>query len=367
MKTKTYDFIVMIGRFQPFTIAHNRNLLQALDLADQVIIILGSDDAPRTIENPFSTTERMEYITACIPEEFRSRVKFNGIPDTLYQNAKWVENVDAAVRSIIRDYFPENVNNAKIVTLAHDKDASTFYLKMLPWEVIDAGAFVKEKNGGVPISATKVRELLFTNYLAYTESILPPAMYDWLQNFVTTQTFADLKEQYELELTYLPDAHDNMIKGKWATNFYTADAVVIQTGHILLGFRDSGIGKGLWRLPGGHVNPNETSFEGAIREVYEETNLKIPEKVLIGSYKGEKLFDHPKRSLRGRVTSKSCRTATVSHCFKLADGEALPRVKHGDDLDDVWWFTFNEVRQMRSLIIEDHLSIIDYWLARIEQ
>jgi bifunctional NMN adenylyltransferase/nudix hydrolase len=192
-------------------------------------------------------------------------------------------------------------------------------------------------------------------------------MYDWLQNFVTTQTFADLKEQYELELTYLPTAHEHMVKGDWATNFYTADAVVIQTGHVLLGYRESGVGKGLWRLPGGHVDANETSFEAVIREVYEETNLKIPEKVLVGSYKGEKLFDHPKRSLRGRVTSKNCRTATVSHCFKLADGEALPRVKHGDDLDDVWWFTFNEVKQMRSQIIEDHLSIIDYWLARIEQ
>jgi len=284
----------------------------------------------------------------------------------LYQDMAWVENVTTAVTSVVRDYYPGNVEDAKVVVIAHNKDeATSTYLKMLPWKILDVGVYMKEDHGDTPLSATKIRELLFTDYLGYAASVVPSEMYDWLKQFIFTEDYQILKEEYNFDSKYLPDAHEKMVKGVYPTNFYTADAVVFQTGRVLLVKRKFASGRGLWALPGGHVGAGENSFEAALRELKEETAIKVPEKVLIGSLKGEKVFDHPKRSLRGKTTSSNCRTVTVAYCFKLADGEDLPRVKASDDAEEAWWFTLAEINQMRHQIFEDHYSIIQYYVAKI--
>ena len=65
----------------------------------------------------------------------------------------------------------------------------------------------------------------------------------------------------------------------------TVDAVVVQSGHILLVKRGDMPGKGLWALPGGFLNQEETMLDGAIRELKEETKIKVPVPVLKGSIK----------------------------------------------------------------------------------
>jgi bifunctional NMN adenylyltransferase/nudix hydrolase len=122
----------------------------------------------------------------------------------------------------------------------------------------------------------------------------------------------------------------------------------------------------LWALAGGHVGKNETAFEASLRELEEETGLKIPGKVLIGSFQGEKLFDHPERSLRGRCGKKVSRTVSISHCYVLNDEHGLPRVKGMDDAEEAWWFPIAEVRKMRNEMFEDHVDQINYWLARVD-
>lgn len=63
---------------------------------------------------------------------------------------------------------------------------------------------------------------------------------------------------------------------------------------------------GLWALPGGFVEADETLLQSAVREVAEETRLDrtlahIAEHLLVSH-----VFDYPKRSARGR---------TITHGF----------------------------------------------------
>lgn len=50
-----------------------------------------------------------------------------------------------------------------------------------------------------------------------------------------------------------------------------ASAAVFRDGSVLLVERGKGAPRGLWSLPGGHVEPGETVLEAAVRELMEET------------------------------------------------------------------------------------------------
>ena len=111
-------------------------------------------------------------------------------------------------------------------------------------------------------------------------------------------------------------------------------------------------GRGLWALPGGFLNADtDPSLQDAmIRELREETGIKLPVPVLVGSITDTHVFDAIDRSSRGR---------TITHCFKiqLPDGE-LPRVKGQDDAEKAKWIPIAEVR--RDQCFEDHYDLITW-------
>jgi len=53
------------------------------------------------------------------------------------------------------------------------------------------------------------------------------------------------------------------------------EIIIEKDGMILLGKRKNAAGEGLYGLPGGHVEPGETVIQTAIRELQEETGLKV--------------------------------------------------------------------------------------------
>ena len=87
-----------------------------------------------------------------------------------------------------------------------------------------------------------------------------------------------------------------------------------------------------------------------IRELREETGLKIPAPVLRGSLQGSRVFDGVDRSERGRV---------ITHAFaiSLPDGP-LPKVKGMDDADKARWVPLSEVKS--SECFDDHYEIIQW-------
>ena len=57
-----YDFLVFIGRFQPFHVAHLAVIREALRQAREVIVLVGSAGQSRNLRNPFTVDERMAMI-----------------------------------------------------------------------------------------------------------------------------------------------------------------------------------------------------------------------------------------------------------------------------------------------------------------
>lgn len=105
----------------------------------------------------------------------------------------------------------------------------------------------------------------------------------------------------------------------------TADCVVIAKENepkVLLIRRGNEPFKGCWAFPGGFMNMDETAEQCAVRELEEETGLKVTEIKQIGAY------SKVDRDPRGR-------TVTVAYLVVIDKAEA---VKGGDDAAKAQWF-----------------------------
>jgi bifunctional NMN adenylyltransferase/nudix hydrolase len=340
-----YDTLVTIGRYQPFHLGHKAIIDAALQQAKQVVVVVGSSFAARNIRNPFTFEERKAMIKAVFPQD---AVKVVPVADYPYDDNKWVAAVQNVVHGAIASSgwtdFPP-----KIGLIGHQKDGTSYYLNIFPtWGSVS----VPNVDG---INATDIRKHIFGGEnVELFNTALPSQVKD-----VIRKVFLEGDEETLVYKT-LVDEHLMIRKYKeaWKSapfppTFMTVDAVVVQSGHVLLVKRGAMPGQGLWALPGGFLNQEEKMLDGAIRELKEETKIKVPVPVLKGSIKNSKTFDHPYRSQRGR-------TITQAFFIDLGFGE-LPKVKGGDDAEKAFWVPLNEVVKQRDKFFEDHADIISYF------
>lgn len=341
---KQYDAILYIGRFEPVHTAHVEIIKKAATLASMVITIIGSADQPRTFKNPWNFTERKNMLVEVIksfPANIQNSTMFNfaGNYDTIYNDQAWASRVQEIVQS-----FGINREH-KVAIIGHDKDESTFYLNMFPqWDRMEVGELVE------PLNATDIRNLYFSRDYnpKYLVAVLPQSVFNYLEWFRTT--LSDVYEQIIREREHIENYKKQFAGLPYPPIFVTADAVLVQSGHVLMIKRRAEPGKGLWALPGGFVNADtDRSVQHAmIRELREETGIKVPEPVLIGNIRKSRVFDAKNRSARGR---------TITHAFyiQLPDGP-LPKVKGLDDAEKAKWIPFGELNS--SYCFEDHYEII---------
>lgn len=351
---KKFDYIVYIGRFQPFHNAHFKTVQHALELADKVIILLGSSNQPRTIKNPFTWDERAKMIKECFASTFSgqnsepdsTRIICRPIEDAPYNNQVWARWVQSEVDQLISIDDWGSSSTKKIGIIGYEKDGSSFYLKMFPqWEFVP----VENYEG---MNATDIRENLFTEIM-FTDNGLPKPVFEWIKKFMLTQY-----EEFNLllkEYNYIAKYKLAWINAPYPPTFVTVDAVVVQSGHVLMVRRGAHPGMNQLALPGGFLNQDESTEDAMLRELREETKLKVPEPVIRGSIKASKLFDNPNRSLRGR-------TLTNAFLIELAPGD-LPKVKGGDDAKKAMWIPLVELNKMKDQCFEDHHSIINTMLG----
>ena len=337
--TKKYDTLVLIGRFQPFHNAHLEIIKRATALCEQLIIITGSAKQPRTYKNPFTSRERYDMIRSATAG-LSIQIKIEENTDSIYNDQAWAIRVQAIVSKYRKD-------GDKIGIIGHKKDESSFYLDMFPqwgYENVDEIE---------PLSAVNIRDLYFKQSVNYNflKGVIPQTTYDFLLDFAHTDEYRQIIREREFVETY----KKQYASLPYPPIFSTADSIVIQSGHVLMIKRRAEPGKGLWALPGGYVNANtdKSVEDAALRELKEETGIKVPVPVLRGNIKESKVFDAIDRSPRGRI---------ITHAFKilLPDGD-LPKVKGMDDAEKARWVPVAELKSEECF--EDHHEMIQWALG----
>jgi bifunctional NMN adenylyltransferase/nudix hydrolase len=350
---KEFDLLVFVGRFQPLHLEHKRIIDIALQKSRNVLVLVGSAGKARTIRNPFTFDERKQMILDSFsgaieqgpigPAKYVSdRLTIKPLYDKTYNDAAWVAQVQSVVKETIletvNDGFAANgIADAKVGLIGASKDNATqSYLEAFPqYERVDVT--IKED-----FHATDIRDLIFSKK---NISGVPKNVENFLSDFIGTSDFTRLTDEYQFIQAY---------KKQWEASpypptFVTTDALVVCSGHILLITRKASPGKGLLALPGGFLNQNETIIDGVLRELREETKIKVPLPVLKGSITKQKVFDDPNRSARGR---------TITHCalIQLPNGD-LPKAKGGDDASYAKWYKISDLRE--DMLFEDHFAIVE--------
>jgi bifunctional NMN adenylyltransferase/nudix hydrolase len=402
---------VYIGRFQPLHNGHTHIIDAAFKDYDALIVLVGSSNQAREVRNPFSFEERERMIRAY-------RNEYNGgagilfvrpLYNFLYNNAKWIQYVQETVNRVIDEGGWKNV---EVTIVGSDRDDTTWYVHAFPqWK---QHLFPKVPEGQ-ELSATNLRHRLFQN--AYTESWddAPSTTLAFLQEFIQTPEYKQLRREYDNAEAYKRQFGrgeiDNLIAryqeldlanptGGWDMPgiiedlqalrnnispyppvFVTTDSVVIQSGHILVIVRGALPGEGLWALPGGFLAGRLRLKANAVKEVMEETGIRLADgkraeeltkQLLEKSIVASQTFDDPDRSSRGR-------TVTTAFLIRLDDTKPLPKV-HGmfaplEDTGGVegvvettnaMWVPISEARNRREMWFEDHWSILDAMLGMVK-
>jgi len=338
--SKKYDTLVLIGRFQPLHNAHLEIIKRATALTDQLVIITGSAKQPRTYKNPFTSSERAVMIKNAT-RGLDMQVYIEENIDTIYNDQAWA----VRVQGIVSKY--RVLGGQGVGIIGHKKDESSFYLDMFPqWKFENVEKIE-------PLSAVNIRDLYFKRdvNMNFIKAVVPETTFDFLTQFKNTPEY----EQIIREREFVANYKKQYASLPYPPIFSTADAVVIQSGHVLMIRRRAEPGKGLWALPGGYVNANtDRSVEdAALRELREETGIKVPAPVLRGNIVRSKVFDAVDRSPRGRI---------ITHAFyiQLPDGD-LPKVKGSDDADKARWVPISDVRSEECF--EDHYEILQHFLG----
>jgi bifunctional NMN adenylyltransferase/nudix hydrolase len=312
---------VVIGRFQPLHEGHKTLIREAMLRCDRLIILVGSVNKPRSIKNPWTFQERRDRLKDYLSSPIfgnaltgRSwEVKILPVSDHRYTDSQWVQDVLTTVDT-----------PAEQVTLFGMDKKGNDYLKYFPqWKYCDIGQRVQ-------VCGTDIRKTMLKNCPGH----MPPSVVDDYKYFKNEKK---IFENYPFKATL---------------GFCCADNVLECAGHVLLILRKKAPGAGTWAFPGGFKNADETFRDCALRELTEETNVRVPEKVLRGSIVREQMFDAPDRGCGiPRITM-----AVHMRIDPEPDG-SLPRVSPADDAMEARWVPIADAVNNYDLF-DDHGDIL---------
>jgi len=329
--TNDKKLLALIGRFQPTTNAHVELIKQSIEPGEDLLIVIGSAYAPRTVKNPFTAQERASLLEHALRTAgINCGIHIVYVRDQRYSPAQWISDVQVKI-----SMYPTSAES--VTLLGHHKDSSSHYLDDFPDYGYREGA-----KFGDNLSATTIRDGYFEHGLVFDD--VPLNVKVFMRDFKRTPEYDALRTAWTDNKLY----QASWSRSPYPPTFITGDAVVIQSSHVLLVKRRDNPGKGLLALPGGFLDPNETVEDCILRELKEETRINLPVRLLRDKLKHIRVFDAPDRSLRGR---------TVTHAgLFLLQGKEMPKVKGSDDAEVASWVPLASLDP--GVMYEDHYDII---------
>ncbi len=329
---------LIIGRWQLFHKGHESLLKEALNAASEVIVVIGSAYRSRDVRNPFTWEERKAMVQVTLMPTDLARVKFLPVRD-YFDDERWNNAVRKGVAQLAK-------TSSKVILLGFKKDASSYYLDNFPsW-------IYKSIEQVLDIDATSLRNVYFESAEPDARlSVLKPhvsqKVVDYLQAWSRLPVYAQRMQEHLAVAAY---------RKRWTAEAYlTADAVVVVDKHVLLVRRGGNVGHGQWALPGGFVDKGERFYLACLRELQEETGLKMLGSTMKQACKTQQIFDHPLRSARGRLI-------TMAYFFDLGHMR-LPEVKGADDAMEAKWIPLSELPKLEDQLFEDHAAILDKFVG----
>ncbi len=305
---------IFIGRFQPVHQGHIHALGVAASQVQKMYILVGSANQCRSIRNPWTYEERKQMLALKLHSERITNYEIIPLNDYRYSDTQWMSDVRATI---------EHFNMGSPVLFGHMKEGND-YLKWFP------ELKFKSIESIYSINATTIREEMFRT----NDPLMPETVKG---DHAFYQKEKQLFKDYPFPETL---------------NFNCSDAILECQGHVLLIQRKFSPGKNAWALPGGFRNQRETFLDCAIRELIEETNVRVPEKVLRGSIVKTELFDDPSRSF-----GIPRNTMAVYMRISPNPDYSLPRANGADDAALCKWVPLTDALNNIEMY-DDHKDIV---------
>lgn len=305
---------IFIGRFQPVHQGHIHAIGVAASQVQKLYILIGSSNQCRSIKNPWTFEERKQMLTLKLHSERITNYEIIPLNDYRYSDTQWMSDVRATI---------EHYNMGAPILFGHMKEGND-YLKWFP------ELKFKSIEAQYNIDATQIRTEMFEN----DDPLMPETVRG---DYAFYQKEKQLFKDYPFPETL---------------NFNCSDAILECQGHVLLIQRKFSPGRGAWALPGGFRNQRETFLDCAIRELIEETNVRVPEKVLRGSIVKTELFDDPRRSF-----GIPRNTMAVYMRISPNPDYSLPRANGADDAALCKWVPLTDALNNIEMY-DDHKDII---------
>jgi bifunctional NMN adenylyltransferase/nudix hydrolase len=329
---------VFTGQFHVWRHADLALLRALLDQAPRCLVLVASAHLPRSIGTPFTWQERAEVIRQSLSATDAARVAIEPLRERYDDDRTAQDVVDAA---------GAHRAPGSAVVLARSGEGLDFPVPA-GWTLLPPATDAGDGDGALRdrLLAAEAPEV----ELAQIMHLVPEATRQFLAGWLGTP------EHDQMHQEWLQIAGE---KKAWSVAPYpvvlvTVDAVVRCGAHVLLIRRGRSPGKGLRALPGGFLDPRETLLQAAIRELVEETQIDIPEPQVRAGLRGVRVFDHPRRSHRGRVI-------THAHYFDLGD-RPLPRVLGLDDAAHAEWVPIAGLADLEDQFLDDHHLVLEHFL-----
>lgn len=305
---------IFIGRFQPVHQGHVHALGIAASQVDKLYIFVGSANQCRSIRNPWTFQERSSMLRAKLHASRITNFEVIPLNDYRYSNTQWMSDVRATA---------EHYDMDTPTLFGHMKEGNDYLTWFPDWKF-------KSIEAEYAVDATGIRNRMFD----LKDPDMPATVQDdWAFYQKEKVTFAN----YPFPETL---------------NFNCSDAILECQGHVLLIQRKFAPGRGAWALPGGFRNQRETFLDCAIRELIEETNVRVPEKVLRGSIVKTELFDDPSRSF-----GIPRNTMAVYMRINPNPDFSLPRANGADDAALCKWVPLTDALNTIEMY-DDHKDIL---------